>query len=80
MLGGGHGQRLGSGIDVEPGLALRDAGSDDRQADAVAGNRSAVRNARAIIAARDTQPMQLALRRRFVAFDLADIGDDAGKH
>src|SRR6185436_20159316 len=76
----GHAQRLGGGIDVEPGLAAVDAGSNYGQADAVAGDRSPVRNGRLVITAGDAHAVQLALRRRRQGNDLADVGDNAGEH
>ncbi len=80
MFRRGHTQRLGGGIDIEPGLFALDAGGDDGEADAVAGDRSAVGDGRAVVAARDAQAVQLALRRRRQGGYLADIGDDASEH
>ena len=80
MLRRGHGQRLGGGIDLEPGLALRHARRNHREADAIAGDRRAVGDGRLIVAAGDAQPVQLPLRRRRQSDDLADIGDNAGEH
>ena len=57
-----------------------DARGHHGQADAVAGDRGAVGDRRAVIAAGDAQPMQLTLRRRRQGDDLADIGDYAGEH
>jgi hypothetical protein len=61
-------------------LALFDARGNDGQADAIAGNRSAVRDGGAVVAACDAQPVQLALRRGRQSDDLADVGDYAGEH
>src|SRR6266481_7337912 len=80
MLRGGHAERFGGGIDIEPGLAALDARGDHREANAVAGDRSAVRDGGAVVAASDPQPVQLALRRWRQADDLADVGDYTGEH
>src|SRR5258707_14272877 len=77
---GRHAERLGRGVDIEPGLAALDAGTDHREADAVASDRGAISDGCAVVAAGDAQAMQLPLRRRREADDFADIGDYSGKH
>src|SRR5688572_2944999 len=72
VLGRGHAERLVRGIDVKPGLAAFDAGGDDGKTDAVAGNRGAIGDGGAIVAAGDAQAMQLPLRGWRQADDLAD--------
>jgi hypothetical protein len=79
-LRGREAQRFGGGIDIEPCLAAIDAGLHHRQADAVAGDGCTVGNRCLIVAARDPQPVQLALRGRLDAGDFAKVGDDAGEH
>src|SRR2546423_10449835 len=79
MLGGGHAERLGGGIDIEPGFPLIDARRDHRQADAIAGDRGAVSDGGPLVTACDTQAMQLPSRRWRQANALADVGDIAGK-
>ena len=90
MPGRGHAKRLGGSIDVEPGLVDRGligrslaafhTRTDHSQADAVTGDRGAIGNGCAIVAAGNAQAMQLPLRRRRQCNDLADIGDNSGKH
>src|SRR5262249_32186125 len=76
----GHAERLGGGIDVEPGPAAVFAGANHGEADAVACDRGAVGNRGAIIAAGDAQAMQLPLRGRREADDFANVGTDTRKH
>jgi hypothetical protein len=80
VLGGGHAERLGGGVDLEPGLAVLDAGADHGQANAVAGDRGAVGDGGLVIAAGDPHAVQLALCRWREVCDLADVGDNSGKH
>jgi hypothetical protein len=47
---------------------------------ALASYRGAIRDGGAVVSAGDAQPVQLALRRRRQANDLADVGDYAGEH
>src|SRR5258708_13941749 len=42
---------FGGGVDVEPGLAAFDAGSDHSQADAIAGDRRAIGDGGLVVAA-----------------------------
>ena len=76
----GHAQGLGGGVDLEPGPAAGHAGSDHGEAHAVAGDRCAVDDAGAFVAAGDAQPVQLALRGRRQRNNLANVGDNAGEH
>ncbi len=64
VLRRGHAERLGGGIDFEPGPAAFDAGSDHSKADAVAGDRGAVGDGWPVVAAGDAHAVQLALRGR----------------
>ena len=76
---GGDGERLGGGIGRKPGAAVLLAGADHREAHAVAGDRGAVGDAGAVIAAGDLQAPQI-VGTRMDRDHLADIGDDAGEH
>ena len=80
MLSGGHGKRLGGGIDVEPGFASIHSRRDHRQADAIAGDRGAVSDGGPLVMACDAQAMELPSRRWRQADDLADVGDYPGEH
>src|ERR1700738_2220247 len=80
MLRGGHAECLGTGIDIEPGLVTLNTRGDHGEADAVAGDRSTVRDGRAVVAACDPQPMLLPPRRWRQGGYLAGVGDNAGEH
>ena len=72
-------QRLGGGVDREPGAAVLLAGADHRQADAGAGDRGALVDPARGIAAGDGEPVQI-VGPRLDATHFAEIGDDAGEH
>src|SRR5271170_1508118 len=80
VFGRGHAERLGGGVDIEPGFVSLDAGRHHGEANAIAGDRGAVSDGSAVETARDAQPVQLALRRRRQSDDLADVSDYAGEH
>src|SRR4029077_10264223 len=56
-----------------------DAGAHHGETDAVAGDRSAVGDPGAVVAARDLEPPQIVGPGRD-GDHLADVGDDAGEH
>ena len=76
----GHAKRLGRGVDLEPGFVTLNARTDHGEADPVAGDRGAVGDGGAVVTAGNAQAMQLPLRRRRQADDLADVGDYASEH
>ena len=80
MLRGGHRQCFGGGVDVKPSLTALRAGGNNGETDAVAGDRGAISDGGLVVLAGDPHAMQLALRHRLEARDLADIGDYAREH
>src|SRR5260370_29923884 len=77
--GCGDGQGRGGGIHRKPGVTVRDARSYDGQADAVAGDRGAVRDGGAVVMAGDRELAQVVRPGRN-SDHLADVGDDASEH
>ena len=75
----GEPQRLGGGIDREPGAIAVLAARDHGEAHAAAGDRGADRDGVGIVAAGDPEPRE-PLRARLDRDHLADVGDDAGEH
>ena len=75
----GQRQRLGRGVDREPGAAALFAGADDGHAHARAGHRGAVDQFGARIGAGDGEAAQI-IGARLDRPHFAEIGDDAGEH
>ena len=75
----GDAQRLGGGIDREPGAVAVPAARDDGEAHPAAGDRGADGDGVGIVAAGDLEPRE-PLRARLDRNHLADVGDDAGEH
>ena len=76
---GGDAQRLGRGVDRKPGAAILFAGADHRHADAGTGDRGALDQFGARIAAEDGDAVQI-VGARLDRPHLAHVGDDAGEH
>ena len=75
----GDGERLGGGIGGEPGVPILLAGTDHGEADPIAGDRSTIGDAGALIVAGDLEATQIigaGMHRNH----FADVGDDAGEH
>ena len=77
--GGGQPQRLGGGINREPGAPVFFASLDDGEADAGAGHRRALHQRGARIGTGDGDAGQI-VGARLDRPHFAHIGDDAGEH
>src|SRR5262245_13249686 len=75
----GHPQRLGGGVDGEPGTVALLAARDHGQAHAAAGDRGADVDCLRIIATGDLETGE-PLRARLARNHFANVGHDAGKH
>jgi hypothetical protein len=77
--GGGDPQGLGGGIDGKPRTSVLLAHANHGEADTGTGDRGALDDRGALVAAGDLDPVQ-PFRARAHRNHFADVGDDAGEH